>query len=274
MTHKLSLLTPRGDSISVTISGEGIPLMLLHGFPLDHRMWEQQIAYFRHSMKVIAIDFRGFGDSSLGDVEYDLSDLADDVEFVRQHLTDNEPMFLCGLSMGGYVAFDYWARHSAHLKGLIFANTKPQADSPAAREGRLQMAKLALESGTRTAVEGMRSKLLGHVTGQNNPTEKSRNLVNQLDTMMHSASPQAIAFAQRAMAKREDFVEHLAKMRVPSLVLTGSDDVLAPPEDTRQWACKIPQGKFQVLEGSGHLSPMEVSQQFDTAVESFIQTLL
>ena len=84
--NRLSFLAARGNLISVTIAGEGLPLILLHGFPLDHRLWLPQLDYLSNHYRVIAPDLRGFGQSTLTEEPYSLGDLADDIEQVRKHL--------------------------------------------------------------------------------------------------------------------------------------------------------------------------------------------
>ena len=158
--NRLSFLATRGNLISVTIAGEGSPLMLLHGFPLDHRLWLQQLDSLSAFYRVIAPDLRGFGQSTLTEEPYSLADLAGDVEQVRQHLTGDQPIALCGLSMGGYVAFEYWRGYSRSLTALILANTKPEADTDQARDARHAMVEQARQLGSWQAVSGMLPKLL------------------------------------------------------------------------------------------------------------------
>ncbi|MEZ6075883.1 MAG: alpha/beta hydrolase [Pirellulaceae bacterium] len=127
-----------------------MPLILLHGFPLDHRLWLQQIDYLSKNYYIIAPDLRGFGQSTLTEEPYSMADLAEDVEQVRQHMTDDQPVALCGLSMGGYVAFEYWRHYSKSLTALILANTKPEEDTDQGRAARRAMSERAHQLGVGT----------------------------------------------------------------------------------------------------------------------------
>jgi pimeloyl-ACP methyl ester carboxylesterase len=137
--HEISLIAAAGNTISVKACGKGSAIIFLHGFPLDHRMWLSQLIELSDRFYCLAIEVRGFGGSSL-DGEYLLQDLADDVEQVRRLLSPDQPVHLVGLSMGGYVAFEYWRKYRQNLATLTLANTKPGADSEDAKQQRLQMA--------------------------------------------------------------------------------------------------------------------------------------
>jgi 3-oxoadipate enol-lactonase len=267
--HTLSLLAPRGNTLSVTAAGHGMPLFLLHGFPLDHLMWSGQLQRLSKDFRVIAIDLRGFGKSSLDAPSYSIIDLADDVEFVRSHLAANERITLCGLSMGGYVAFEYWRRHGQHLAGLVLANTKPDADSEQAKSGRLQMAAVAQSQGAWPAISGMLEKLLSKVHQQ-----PGSEVYRQVEQIMRGCRAEAISAAQHAMANRADFVPHLAAIDVPTLVLTGEQDQIAPPEATRHWASSLPSARFIVLPEAAHLTPLEAGHEFARHVTEFMQSLV
>lgn len=266
--NSISLLTPTGHSLAVTASGSGPALMLLHGFPLNHRMWLSQLAELSQHFHVIAPDFRGFGQSLLGDTDYSLPDLADDVEFVRTRLASDAPFVLCGLSMGGYVAFEYWRRYGQHLAGWILTNTKPQADDDAARSARVKMAEVAVEKDAWTAVHPMIAKLLVDADVEANP------IAHDVHGMLRNCTADAVAASQRAMARRADFTEHLSSMRLPTLVLTGEHDAIAPPQATRDWSAQIPSAVFDIVPGTAHLPPLENPQFFNNAVLDFLRDTL
>lgn len=262
--HRLSLLGPKGQAFSVVTAGDGPVLMLVHGFPLDHRMWEHQLAELSKRFRVICPELRGFGSSTLAEGDsYQLSDLADDLEFVRQSLAHDEKIVLCGLSMGGYVGFESWSRHAEWMSRLILVSTKPGPDTEAAKSSRHAMSDKALKEGTRAAVEGMAEKLLS-----GDCTEEVRAKTVQ---MMFSVEPESFAAAQAAMAHRASFEDRLADIQVPTLVLTGERDQLAPPDSTEAWASELPDAEFKVLAGCGHLAPIEKPTLFNEAVLQFVE---
>ncbi|MCC7337902.1 MAG: alpha/beta hydrolase [Pirellulaceae bacterium] len=266
--NKLSFLAKRGNLISVTVAGEGMPLILLHGFPLDHRLWLQQFDYLSKNYCIIAPDLRGFGQSTLTEEPYSMADLAEDVEQVRQHMTDDQPVALCGLSMGGYVAFEYWRHYSKSLTALILANTKPEEDTDQGRAARRAMSERAHQLGSWHAVSEMLPKLLSE--------QHFAQLGSQFqaaEQMLRSCSADAVSSAQRAMADRADFIALLPALSTPTLVITGEEDTIAPPAATRKWAAVIPNSQCHVLAGAAHLTPLEQPQQFNQLVHEFLGSL-
>ena len=159
MIHSISLITSVGETLSVKAAGSGPVVMLLHGFPLDGRMWTYQLEQLSIHCRCLVPELRGFGGSTASR-PYQLSDLADDVEQARRHLAPDEQLHLVGLSMGGYVALEYWHKYSSRLRSLTLANTKPQADDQATKAARLIMAQTAREAGAWAAVQSMLPRLL------------------------------------------------------------------------------------------------------------------
>lgn len=266
--HTLSFVGSHGNLISVTTAGTGMPLMLLHGFPLDHRQWLPQLQQLSSEYRLIAPDLRGFGSSSLPEQPYTMADLADDVEQVRQHLAGGEAIVLCGLSMGGYVAFEYWRRYPHHLRGLVLTNTKPQADTPEARSGREEMCQQARQSGSWSAVSSMLPKLLAaeHL-------EAGNPVLQATEQMLRASSVSAICAAQQALANRQDFIASLPAIQLPTLVITGASDPIAPPEATRKWAAVMPHSECQVVPSTAHLTPLEAPDTFNLILREYLKTV-
>ncbi len=265
MSNSIQILGPRGNTLAVSASGTGHSLFLLHGFPLDHRMWQPQLAGLSDRFHVVAVHLRGFGASTLDEASYSLADLAQDIEFLRHHLAGDKPIYVAGLSLGGYVALEYWRQFPDALRGLILSNTKPTADSDAARSGRLSMAQQALESGTWEAVQPMLEKMLCQQT-----FDSKLAVVELVKAMMCDARPTAVAAAQHAMAARRDFSDLLAAIRVPTLVIAGEADPIAPASDTAAWAKQIPDSKLAVIASTGHLSPLESPAAYNQALLNFL----
>lgn len=267
MSHRLSILGPGGRSISIVAAGSGPPLMLLHGFPLDHRLWKEQLDHLADRYHVIAPEFRGFGDSTLGEQSYSMSDLAQDVELIRRHLAADQPIFLCGLSMGGYVALEYWAHYPQHLRGLCLTNTKPDSDNAGGKQARMEMARQAQTEGTKAAVGTMLDKLLS------SHSRMDRALRDTVEAMMFSIPPASIQAAQQAMAARRDFTTQLKAIQVPTLVLTGSEDSIASVQHSQAWAAEIPHSTFREIPHAGHLCPLENHQAFNLELSRFLQDI-
>ena len=240
MSNSIQILGPRGNTLSVQAAGEGQTLFLLHGFPLDHRMWQFQLEGLSDRLHVVAVQMRGFGSSTLDEPGFTLAELAQDVDFLRQHLASGQQIWLAGLSMGGYVALEYWRQFSSQLRGLILCNTKPTADNETGKAGRLAMGQKALAEGTWAAVEPMFGKLLSEQT-----VASKSELVVLVKSMMQSVSPATVAAAQAAMAQRRDFTDLLPTIQLPTLVVAGQTDTIAPAADGEAWSSQIPNARFE-----------------------------
>lgn len=263
--NTLSFLAPSGNLVSLTVAGQGPPLILLHGFPLDHRQWQEQLTGLAEYFRVIAPDLRGFGKSTLAAQPHSMADLADDVEQVRKHLAGDGQIALCGLSMGGYVAFEYWRRHAQHLSALVLTNTKPEADDEQGKAGRQAMVDQAQQSGSWAAVSAMLSKQLSKAHQQ-----ERGHVFLSLERMLKSCSVEAVCSAQRAMANRADFTTSLPRLNTPTLVIAGEEDPITPPAATRKWAAVMPHSQCHVVAGAAHLTPLEQPEQFNSLVRDFL----
>ncbi len=265
MANQLSITTSGGNMLCVHAAGDGPILMLVHGFPLDHTMWNAQLDSLSCKYRVLAPDMRGFGASTSYEGDYSLADLADDLEYARHHLANDQQIFLCGLSMGGYVALEYCKRHGENLAGLILADTKPQCDDDPAKAAREAMAQRVVDVGAWEATRGMLPKLLS----TRRPSGKD-SATADVARMLRRAPPRSVANAQRAMARRADFVAELPGITVPTLVVVGEDDVICPPEATRAWAALLPNAICDVIEGAGHIPPMETPDLFNASIQRFV----
>lgn len=263
--NALSFLAPSGNLISLTVAGQGKPLILLHGFPLDHRQWQAQLTGLAKQFRVIAPDSRGFGQSTLTEQPYTMADMADDVEQVRLHLAGDEPIALCGLSMGGYVAFEYWRRYPENLAALVLTNTKPEADDEQGRANRQAMIDQAQLTGSWSAISGLITKQLSkaHV-------EERGAVYRSVEQMMKACSVDGVCGALRAMGQRPDFTASLPRLNTPTLVVTGEEDPIAPPAATRKWAAVLPRAECHVVAGTAHLTPLEQPDEFNSLVREFL----
>src|SRR4030042_803925 len=194
--------------------GSGAPVVLVHGFPLDHTMWDAQNDALAVKYHVIAPDLRGFGRSSVTEGLITMDRFADDLADLLDELHVSETITLCGLSMGGYVAFSFWKRHASRLRGLILCDTRSAGDTPEVAAGRLEMAQRVLREGPAPLVDTMMPKLFAQATAQQHP-----DLVESLRRVMMGTDPRAIAAAARGMAQRPDVTDMLAEIDCPTLVI-------------------------------------------------------
>ena len=254
------------DVLPYTDRGRGPALVLLHGFPLDRRMWDAQVERLSQNCRVMAPDFRGFGRSGNTD-PFTIESLADDIHvFVEQLVA--KPCVLVGLSMGGYVALAYAKKYPADLRGLILVDTKAGADTPEAKQGRVKMIDLVRKDGAAAVADQMLPKMLGPGTQQNRP-----EVVKSLRSMMEMCSPQTIEYALAAMRDRPDRTGELPAIKVPTLIIVGDADAITPPAVAEGMAKAIPAAKLEVIRDAGHMSPMEQPEQVNRAIERFVTAL-
>jgi pimeloyl-ACP methyl ester carboxylesterase len=230
-------------------------LLLLHAWPIDARMWERQLAAVPADLPVTAPHLPGFGGSEpAGDVM--TMGAAAEQALAAMGERGIDRAVVCGLSMGGYVAFEIWRRARERVAGLVLANTRAVADPPEAAAARRALAERMRSEGNVLAVE---PPLL---LSDGAPEELYRRVRGWIEDQ----SPEAIAAALLGMAERPDSTPDLATIRVPTLVLTSTEDRMIAPEVSAVMAGLIPQGRLQTIEGVGHLSNVEAPEAFDAAL--------
>jgi pimeloyl-ACP methyl ester carboxylesterase len=233
--------------------GPGLPLVLLHAFPLERSMWEP-VAGRLAAAGVTAVrpDLPGLGDSPLpGDGPPDLAVSADAVAGLLDRLGVARAV-VAGVSMGGYVVLSLARRHAGRLAGVAFVDTKAEADAEPARANRERIAAAVEgEAGTR-ALAPMVDGLLGATSHAERPA-----LVRRVSDGLRSARPEGVAWSQRAMAARPDATGELAGLAVPAAVVVGEEDGLTPPPAARALAAGLPDAVLTVVPRAGHLSPLE-----------------
>lgn len=254
--------------LHVEESGSGPTVVLLHAFPLSGAMWEYQRAALADGFQVLTPDLRGFGGSPPGDDDPSLDAMADDVAALLDRLGLDQ-VVLGGLSMGGYVAMAFLRRHRDRVRGLVLADTKAGADPEPARAKRERVAaRLDAERSTDALVDEVLPALTGPTTKDSRP-----EVVDRVTALLRACPPAAAAWAQRAMAARPDSLETLAGTDVPALVVLGAEDTLATREDADAMVTALPHGRLVVVEGSGHLTALEVPDELTAALRSFLDGL-
>jgi pimeloyl-ACP methyl ester carboxylesterase len=254
--------------MAVEDRGDGPPLLLVHGFPLHSGMWQQQIDAFAGRYRVIAPDLRGFGQTPVEAEMMTMEQFADDLAGLLDALHVTEPVAFCGLSMGGYVAWSFWRKHSERVRALILCDTRAVADPPAAAQARMQMAKSVMTEGLQPVCDAMLPKMLAAGTAKRQP-----EVLDFVRGMILNANPAGVAAAQRGMAARPDSSELLREISVPTLVIVGQEDAISTPEEMRSIAAGIPGARFVEAPGAGHLSPLENPQAVNQAIVGFLDSL-
>jgi pimeloyl-ACP methyl ester carboxylesterase len=244
--------------------GPGEPLVLLHAFPLNGRMFEPQMEAFSEGRRVVAPDYPGFGRSPRTPAQPDIRYYAEGVLGLLDRL-GLERVVLGGVSMGGYVALGCMRLFPERVSGLILADTRPDADSEETRENRKNMARRVADEGVEVLIELQMQRLLARDTLENNQT-----VVEKVRAMILESSPNGVVAALGAMRERPDSTPLLGDIEVPTLVIGGEEDGISSPEVMGAMAEKIPGSRHVTLPHAGHLSNLEAPEGFNAAMKEFL----
>jgi 3-oxoadipate enol-lactonase len=260
-------LLPGGLELAYDEAGSGTPLLLVHGWPLDRTMWAAQLGGLGMYARVLAPDLRGFGGSTIRP-PYSIDQYADDLVAFLDALGLARAV-VCGLSMGGYVAFSMLRRHRDRVRGLVLADTRATADSDEARENRRKLIEVIEREGMSALAERQLPAMLGHST-----LARQEQLVETVRRMMVSTPAEGAIGALRAMADRPDSTPMLASINVPTLVVGGVEDRITPPDVLHAMAAEIPGSRVEIVEQAGHVCPLERPASFNHVVSEFVSALL
>ena len=257
--------TTPGAIMSYREFGEGAPVVLLHAFPLDGRMFEPQAEAL--AGRLITPDFPGFGRSPRAPAQPDMRYYAEGVRGLLDRL-ELERVVLGGVSMGGYVVFECLRLFPERISGLILADTRPEPDSEEIRESRKEMARRVAEEGVGALVELQMGRLLAPDTLENNA-----RVVEKVRAMILESNPNGVVAALGAMRERPDSTALLQKIEVLSLVIGGEEDAISSPEVMGAMAEKIPASRHVTLPRAGHLANLEAPEGFNAAVRGLLEEL-
>ena len=268
------LVPVRDTRLAVQTVGSGLPLVLLHAFPLDHGMWLRQEP-LGESLRLIVPDLRGFGGST-GSVPRGIADLADDVAALLDGLHLERPAVICGVSMGGYVAQHVAARHPDRVAALVLVDTKLEADTPEARAARVDLAGKVGRLGQSILADAMIPRLLAVPRSDADPAVVARHAENRalLQALVERQPVATIQAALAALGDRPDMTEALARVEVPTLLVVGAEDQITPPACLEAAEAVIPNAKLLIVPAAGHLVPLEAPEVFNRAIVEFLAEAL
>lgn len=243
-----------------------VPVLLIHGFPLSNMLWDMQFEDLSDMARLIAPDLRGHGMTEPTEPPYSVVLFAEDCAALLDQLGMTGPVVVAGLSMGGYVAFEFCRRFPERVAGLILAATRAGADSPETKTARDQAAGAAIAEGVEVIAEGMLPKLLAKETYEAQP-----ELVDFVREMMLETSQDGVVGALAAMRDRPDSTPDLAALDVPTLILHGAGDQLIPVSEAEAMAAAMPRAKLVIVPDAGHLPNLEQPDFFNDAVRGFLE---
>jgi YbgC/YbaW family acyl-CoA thioester hydrolase len=252
--------------LAVEVRGEGTPLVMIHGFPLDRTLWRHQLAALTR-FKRIAPDLRGCGASSVPADGYSMGRYAQDVMAVLDHLAITSAAF-CGLSMGGYIVLEILRQFPDRVRALVLLDTRAEADTPDGRRARDELIGVANRDGAAGVAERMLPGLLSPATRATQP-----EVEGQVRDMILRAPVPGIVGALQAMKDRRDSRALLPDVRVPALVMVGADDGLTPPAQARAMADAIPGAQYSEIAAAGHLTPLEQPLVTSRMIADFLSAL-
>ncbi len=254
------------DGISVQTNGKEAnqSIILIHGFPFDHTLWDSIISNLKEDYYCVTYDIRGFGNSEFNSGQYTMESYAEDLENIILKLELDKPI-LCGFSMGGYIALRTNEKLQGKFKALILANTTTSSDNDEAKLKRASAISSINSDGVEPFVDKFFSVAFSEEFNKNE-TQKLKELKNKILDF----SPIGIKGALLAMVSRTDTTESLSKIDIPVLLITADNDKVIPPETMKDMADRIKNSTFVSLKNSGHVSMIEKTKEFNNTIRNFL----
>lgn len=225
--------------------GKGTPLVLIHGHPLDHTIWEPILPLLENDFELIVPDLRGFGHSETVQSDYRLIDMAADIRALLDNLGIKQAAF-GGHSMGGYVALAFWRVFPDRIRGLGLVASHIYADSPERKSSRYETASEINKHGVTILADSFPAKLTANLL-----------LRKRLQEIILRQSVYGVAESLRAMAERDDSSDLVVNLNFPMVVIHGTHDVLVPIERARDAKLLAEGINLVEIVGAGHMPMME-----------------
>ncbi|MDP1545653.1 MAG: alpha/beta hydrolase [Anaerolineales bacterium] len=251
----MEIVKVSGIELAYTRRGTGKPLMLIHGFPLDHTSWNEAASLLENDFDLLLPDLRGFGKSTTVAGPYSMSDMADDLAALLDHL-GIEKTVIVGHSMGGYVALAFARKYPQRVSGLALVSSQAAADPPDRKEGRYKTAQDVTEKGVGVVAEAMTPKFSANADVQ-----------AFAKAVIQKQSQAGVSGALKAMAEREDATTLLPAFKFPVVLVHGSADALIPAERAQEIKAILPAAQLVMIEGAGHVPMMEFPKETAEALK-------
>ncbi len=258
-------ITINGEPFFVKVAGEGHPLLLVHGFPLSHAMWQPQIENLQRNFRVIVPDLRGCGKSIVTPGKVTMEEYADDLAMLLDALEIEERVTYCGLSMGGYIGWQFIRNHRDRLHSLILCDTRTAADDAIVLSNRHKMAANVLSEGMQQAIKTMLPKLFASQTRTDQP-----EIVETIRNVMLTSDPEGVAAALMGMAERPDMTDLLPEIDLPTLFVVGEEDLISTIEEMRSMASAVPNAELLEVAQAGHMAPLEQPAVVNAEIQAFL----
>jgi 3-oxoadipate enol-lactonase len=259
----------RSDDAEIVywVLGDGPAVVLLHPFPAHHEFWLPVAEAMASRYRLILPDLRGHGESGAGEGPATMAKHAEDVARVMDGASVGRAP-LIGVSIGGYLLFEFWRKHRDRVAALCLCNTKAPADNPEARAARLQAANDVFERGVEPFLQSMVPRLFAKTTRETRP-----DLIEGALRMMRQMAPEDIAQVQRGMAERPDSTDTLKTINVPTLLVTGDEDMMTGINEADLMRQRIAGSQLRVIPKAGHYSPWERPAEAARLLRQFLDSL-
>ena len=254
-----------GVTLEVEDHGEGVPVVLLHGFPLSSEVWTPIRTAVEQAARLITPDLRGFGSSDKPEFGYTMDELADDVIRLADRL-ELSHFIVGGHSMGGYVALRLAAAHHGRLAGLILVDTRASAETPQGKARR----DAAIERIRRGEAVAFLDEFFPNIVGEST-LERAPRLAAELRSLAAGVPDHVLIGCLAGMRDRADSSDVLSRLDVPALVITGEEDLLAPPEVAANMAAGLRRARLAVIPFSGHTPSVERPIPTAEAILAFLR---
>lgn len=251
----METVTVNGIKLAYERRGQGTPLVLLHGFPLDHHLWDEVVPLLEDTFDMVIPDLRGFGESTTVESSYTMDDYAADIAGLLDRLGIQKAAIV-GHSMGGYVVLAFARLYPERVSGLGLVSSQVLADAPERKEGRYKSAADVSENGIGSVVETMTPKFTA-----------DERLQSYARASMERQSPAAYIGALKAMAERADSTPLLSSFNFPVVVIHGDADALIAIDRAREVKAAVPHAHVVEIGGAGHMPMMEAKEQTAAALK-------
>jgi len=249
--------------LPATATGHGRPVVFLHGFPLDGRIWSPLTGLLEDACRCIVPDLRGFGRAAYdGTFHRRIEDHANDVVALVEEKAAGEPVDFVALSMGGYVALAVIAMRPRLVHRAVLIDTRADTDPPTMRRQRAQWCAQIRSTGPGPMLDFFDGQLFGEAA--------SRAVRAEVRHIMEGVPRTTLLASLEAMAERPDRRSNLAAMHMPMLLVRGVHDRLVPRSAMVEMAALLPDARLLELEGSGHMPIVEQPKELAEAVRAFL----
>ncbi len=247
---------------------DALPVVFLHGFPFSHAMWTQQIDVLKSTFRAIAYDLRGHGQSDIGDGQYSIEGHVDDLLALLDTLAI-EKAVIVGLSMGGYVTLRALERNPERFLATVLCDTRSESDSNEVKVKRYAGVRTVKETGSESFADSFVKMVFAATSSQRVP-----EAVHAIHTTIRRTPPLSIAGTLLALAARTDTTESLSRIKIPTLILVGEQDVVTPPDAARALHERITGSELYLIPDAGHMANLENPQAFNGHLLAFLSKVV